>query len=33
MGWPSDPSRAARVADALVSDGLAVRDADKLRLP
>jgi A/G-specific adenine glycosylase len=24
MGWPDDPSRAARVADGVVADGLAV---------
>lgn len=32
-GWPGDPARAARVAAALVADGLAVRDGDVLRLP
>lgn len=28
MGWPDDEGRAARVAQSLVADGLAVRDAD-----
>jgi A/G-specific adenine glycosylase len=33
-GWPADPDRAVRVADALVAEGLAVRDAaGTLRLP
>ena len=33
-GWPDDPVRAARVADALVAEGLAVRDDDgTLHLP
>ncbi|HYF45951.1 MAG TPA: A/G-specific adenine glycosylase [Acidimicrobiales bacterium] len=32
-GWPDDPDRAARVAETLVVDGLAVRDGDLLRLP
>lgn len=27
MGWPADPERAARVADTVIADGLAVRDA------
>jgi A/G-specific adenine glycosylase len=34
MGWPDDPARAARVVDALVDDGLAVREvAGSYRLP
>ncbi len=32
-GWPDDPARAARVADTLVADGLAVLDGDTLVLP
>jgi A/G-specific adenine glycosylase len=33
-GWPDDPARAARIADSLVADGLAVRDrTGSLRLP
>ena len=33
-GWPDDPDRARRVADSLVVEGLAVRDASgTLRLP
>jgi A/G-specific adenine glycosylase len=33
-GWPDDPARARRVSDALVAEGLAVRDAaGTLRLP
>ena len=32
-GWPDDPERAARVADTLVADGLAVRSGDTLVLP
>jgi len=33
-GWPDDAPRAARVADALVAEGLVARDADgTLRLP
>jgi A/G-specific adenine glycosylase len=33
-GWPDDPARARRVSDALVADGLAVREATgRLRLP
>ena len=32
-GWPDDPDRACRVADALVAEGLAVRTKDDLRLP
>ena len=33
-GWPDDPARAARVAEGLVADGLAVRDRTGwLRLP
>ena len=33
-GWPDDPARAARIADGLVADGLAVRDrTGTLRLP
>jgi A/G-specific adenine glycosylase len=32
-GWPEDPERAARVADGLVLDGLAVVSGDRLRLP
>jgi len=33
-GWPDDPVRAARVADALVAEGLASREGDgTLRLP
>jgi A/G-specific adenine glycosylase len=32
-GWPRDPARAARVAASLVTDGLAVRSGDQLRLP
>ena len=33
-GWPGDPGRALRVSDALVSEGLVVRDAaGTLRLP
>lgn len=33
MGWPGDPGRAARVAAAVVAEGLAVEDGDLLRLP
>jgi len=33
MGWPDDALRAGRVAETLVRDGLAVADADVLRLP
>jgi A/G-specific adenine glycosylase len=33
MGWPTDPARAARVAAALVADGLAVDDGTTLTLP
>jgi A/G-specific adenine glycosylase len=34
MGWPDDPARAARVVDALVDDGLAVREVSgSYRLP
>jgi A/G-specific adenine glycosylase len=33
MGWPGDALRAGRVADSLVTDGLAVTDGDALRLP
>ena len=34
MGWPEDPDRAARVVDALVGDGLAVREGSgSYRLP
>lgn len=33
MGWPDDPSRAARVADTLVADGLALADRTRFRLP
>jgi A/G-specific adenine glycosylase len=32
-GWPDDPARAARVAETLVADGLAVRVGEELRLP
>lgn len=32
-GWPDDPSRAARIADGLVADGLAVRHGAGLTLP
>jgi len=32
-GWPDDPERAARIAETLVADGLAVRDGALLRLP
>jgi len=33
-GWSDDPGRARRVSDALVAEGLAVRDAaGTLRLP
>lgn len=32
-GWPDDPERARRVADALVAEGLAERDGRMLRLP
>ncbi len=32
-GWPDDPARAARVADGLVRDGLAVIEDDGLCLP
>jgi A/G-specific adenine glycosylase len=32
-GWPDDPDRAARMATALVADGLAVEVGDMLRLP
>lgn len=32
-GWPDDPDRAARVADGLVADGLAVRRDTSLYLP
>jgi hypothetical protein len=31
-GWPDDPSRAARVADVLVAEGLATRVDDHLLL-
>jgi A/G-specific adenine glycosylase len=31
--WPDDPSRARRVADGLVADGLAICDGCHLRLP
>ena len=33
MGWASEPDRAHRVAESLVSDGLAVREGRSLRLP
>ena len=33
MGWPTDPERAARVADTVVADGLAVRVAGRYELP
>ncbi len=33
MGWPEDPDRAARVAAAVVADGLAVEAADRYALP
>lgn len=33
VGWPDDPARAARVAEGLVADGLAVRHDDTLHLP
>ncbi len=33
MGWPDDPDRAARVAETLVADGLAVFDGDRYELP
>lgn len=34
MGWPEDPQRATRVADTVIADGLAVRDAiGHLHLP
>ena len=33
MGWPDDPGRAARVAAAVVADGLAVRVDGGFRLP
>jgi A/G-specific adenine glycosylase len=33
MGWPDDPPRAARVAEAMVAEGLAVRDGDRLMTP
>jgi A/G-specific adenine glycosylase len=32
-GWPDDPSRAERAADALVADGLATWRGDELHLP
>ena len=32
-GWPDDPARAIRIADALVADGLAVRRRGRLVLP
>lgn len=32
-GWPDDPVRAARVAESLVTDGLAVRRGSVLHLP
>jgi A/G-specific adenine glycosylase len=32
-GWPADPARAKRIATTLISEGLAVRDGDVLRLP
>jgi A/G-specific adenine glycosylase len=32
-GWPEEPERAARMATALVADGLAVQVGDMLRLP
>ena len=32
-GWPDDPERAARVAESLVAEGLAVRRGDLLELP
>jgi A/G-specific adenine glycosylase len=33
MGWPDDPSRAERVADALVAEGLVARRGATYRLP
>jgi A/G-specific adenine glycosylase len=33
MGWPEDPARAARVADRIVADGLAIRHGPILHLP
>lgn len=33
MGWPSDPTRAIRVADGVVDDGLAVLGDEGLHLP
>lgn len=33
MGWLDDPARAARMADAVVADGLAVRHGDTFHLP
>jgi A/G-specific adenine glycosylase len=33
MGWPEDALRAGRVAETLVTDGLAIVDGDELRLP
>lgn len=33
MGWPDDPDRAGRVAETVVSDGLAVRTDGHFRLP
>jgi A/G-specific adenine glycosylase len=33
MGWRHDPARAARIADAVVADGLASRHGDTLCLP
>jgi A/G-specific adenine glycosylase len=32
-GWPDDPARARCVTDALVAEGLAVRDGATVRLP
>jgi A/G-specific adenine glycosylase len=33
MGWPGEPQRARRIADALVSEGLAQLAGERLRLP
>jgi hypothetical protein len=32
-GWEDDAARATRIGEALVAEGLAVREGDRLRLP